>query len=304
MTSRHAPSAVTSMGKCRWRGGKRELGIELRNQHFREPALYYGGIGERKQTAMARIAFSRRSRRPHASVETLCTRTGIARRAPVDVAGRQGKVCGRTPCMHASGKSDVGNSTKEAIEQRRPADGGDGGGEVPMTKRNPEQTAGGRAQNRKASLTGLGRIREAARKDRRQRFTSLMHHITPELLRASYMDLKRDAATGVDELTWREYGTGLGQRLADLHERVQSGQYKAQPSKRIFIPKEDGRERPIGIAALDMVLQGYFNYFAVPGTAERLGVFRKQEGRIWLNALRRRSHKAQKTNLETDGKAH
>jgi len=100
-------------------------------------------------------------------------------------------------------------------------------------------------------LSGLDRIREAARKDKSLRFTSLMHHITIELLRESFRALKRDAAPGVDDVTWRQYGEQLEERLPELHERVQSGRYRARPSKRIWIPKPDGRKRPIGIAVLE-----------------------------------------------------
>jgi len=100
-------------------------------------------------------------------------------------------------------------------------------------------------------LNGLDRIGEAARKGTTIRFTSLMHHITNNLLREAYAALKRDAASGVDDETWRQYGEQLENRLLDLHERVQSGRYRAKPSKRIWIPKTDGRERPIGIAALE-----------------------------------------------------
>jgi group II intron reverse transcriptase/maturase len=126
-----------------------------------------------------------------------------------------------------------------------------------MTERNSEQTAEPQAQNWANSLTGLSRIREAARGDRRQRFTSLMHHITPGLLNESFHSLKRKAAAGVDKMTWHEYADGLAGRLSSLHERVQSGRYRARPSKRIYIPKEDGRKRPIGIATLeDKIVQG------------------------------------------------
>jgi RNA-directed DNA polymerase len=78
-----------------------------------------------------------------------------------------------------------------------------------------------------------------------------MHHITVDLLRESYKALKRDAAAGVDEVTWRQYGEQLEDRLPVLHERVQSGRFRAMPSKRIWIPKQDGRQRPIGITALE-----------------------------------------------------
>jgi RNA-directed DNA polymerase len=105
-------------------------------------------------------------------------------------------------------------------------------------------------------LNGLDRIREAAARDRNLRFTSLMHHITEELLREAYYALKRDAATGVDDVTWHEYGEGLENRITDLHNRVQSGRFRAKPSKRVWIPKPDGRQRPIGITALeDKIIQ-------------------------------------------------
>ncbi len=100
-------------------------------------------------------------------------------------------------------------------------------------------------------MIGLDGIREAARKDKSLRFTSLMHHITIELLRDSYHTLKRYAAPGVDDVTWREYGEQLEERLPILHELVQSGRYRAKPSKRIWLPKPDGRKRPIGIAVVE-----------------------------------------------------
>jgi group II intron reverse transcriptase/maturase len=100
-------------------------------------------------------------------------------------------------------------------------------------------------------LNGLDRIREAAARDRNLRFTSLMHHITEELLLDAYNALKRDAASGVDDVTWHEYGESLENRITDLHDRVQSGRFRAKPSKRVWIPKPDGRQRPIGITALE-----------------------------------------------------
>jgi len=107
-------------------------------------------------------------------------------------------------------------------------------------------------------LNGLDRIREAATRDGNLRFTNLMHHLTAELLREAYEALKRNAAAGVDDVTWQEYGEGLEGRITDLHDRVQSGRYRAKPSKRVWLPKPDGRQRPIGIAALEdkIVQQG------------------------------------------------
>lgn len=98
---------------------------------------------------------------------------------------------------------------------------------------------------------GLRRIREAVRRDSRTQFTSLLHHITVDLLREAYLELNPKAAPGVDEVTWTEYGQGLEERLKDLEDRIHTGRYRAKPSKRIYIPKEDGRRRPIGIAALE-----------------------------------------------------
>ncbi len=83
------------------------------------------------------------------------------------------------------------------------------------------------------------------------RFTALLHHVTAPLLLNSYYELKKQAAPGVDGMTWQQYGTGLTERINDLHDRVQRGAYRAQPSKRAYIPKEDGRPRPLGIASLE-----------------------------------------------------
>src|SRR5271168_3209191 len=98
---------------------------------------------------------------------------------------------------------------------------------------------------------GLSGVREAAKKRRQERFTALLHHVSVDLLRDSYYALQRQAAPGVDGVTWQEYETGLENRLADLHNRMHRGAYRAQPSRRVYIPKADGRQRPLGIAALE-----------------------------------------------------
>jgi RNA-directed DNA polymerase len=98
---------------------------------------------------------------------------------------------------------------------------------------------------------GLSGVREAAKKRRQERFTALLHHVNVDLLRDGYYALKRQAAPGVDGVTWQEYETGLENRLTDLHSRVHRGAYRAQPSRRVYIPKADGRQRPLGIAALE-----------------------------------------------------
>ena len=98
---------------------------------------------------------------------------------------------------------------------------------------------------------GLGGVREVARRDKKQKFTALLHHVTVDLLRDSYYALKRQAAPGVDGVTWQQYGEGVEERLQDLHHRIHRGAYRAQPSRRTYIPKADGRQRPLGIAALE-----------------------------------------------------
>ncbi len=98
---------------------------------------------------------------------------------------------------------------------------------------------------------GLGGVRQAASVRKQERFTALLHHITLNLLRESFYALKRQAAPGVDGVTWKEYEAGLEDRLGDLHSRVHRGAYRAKPSRRVYIPKADGRQRPLGIAALE-----------------------------------------------------
>lgn len=98
---------------------------------------------------------------------------------------------------------------------------------------------------------GLQSVRQAARERKRERFTALLHHVNVDLLRESFYALKRQAAPGVDGVTWRKYETGLEDRLIDLHSQVHRGAYRAQPWRRVYIPKADGRQRPLGIASLE-----------------------------------------------------
>jgi RNA-directed DNA polymerase len=102
----------------------------------------------------------------------------------------------------------------------------------------------------------LDRVRQVARKDRDVRFTALLHHVDVDRLRAAYWAIRPGAAPGVDGVTWRDYGQALEDNLRDLHARVHRGGYRARPSRRVYIPKADGRQRPLGIAALeDKLLQ-------------------------------------------------
>jgi RNA-directed DNA polymerase len=108
-----------------------------------------------------------------------------------------------------------------------------------------------RAQDRAGVSQALDRVRQAARQMKGERFTTLLHHVDIRLLRESFFALRRDAAPGADGVTWEDYEADLELRLADLHDRVHRGAYRAQPSRRVMIPKADGRERPLAIAALE-----------------------------------------------------
>jgi len=104
---------------------------------------------------------------------------------------------------------------------------------------------------------GLAGVRKAARENKEMKFTALLHHLTIDLLRESFYSLKRKAAPGVDGVTWQEYENGIEDRRIDLHGRVHRGAYRAQPSRRVYIEKEDGRQRPLGVGALEDKLVQY-----------------------------------------------
>jgi group II intron reverse transcriptase/maturase len=152
--------------------------------------------------------------------------------------------------MNGDKKSDP------AIVAMKPANEPLRGGQERMERRvGAEGNAGGsygvRAQDRAAPSSGIDRVREAARDRKEERFTTLLHHVDATLLCQAYHWLKRDAAPGVDGMTWDAYGEGLEARLRDLESRIHKGSYRAQPSLRAYIPKPDGRQRPLGIAALE-----------------------------------------------------
>src|SRR5207247_11050894 len=146
--------------------------------------------------------------------------------------------------IHAKQTNKSGRPAAEAVEER------------PLTKENTDQPNPGRTQSRESGPNRLDRVREAAKRDGKLRFTALLHHVSIDLLRDSYHSLKKGAAPGVDGVTWEEYGQDLEARLCDLHGRIHRGAYRAKPSRRVWIPKSDGRQRPLGIAALeDKVVQ-------------------------------------------------
>ena len=119
------------------------------------------------------------------------------------------------------------------------------------TKGNASQQSTSRTQSRTSVSQALERIRKVARERKKERFTALFHHINTELLGDAFFELSQNAAPGVDRLTWRAYEADLERNVEDLHERVQRGAYRALPSRRVYIPKPDGRQRPLAVAALE-----------------------------------------------------
>ena len=177
----------------------------------------------------------------HENREIPVTPVGVVR------TGRAMEGPPQTIAMDVAGKSD---EDVVPLNDRRPSGRGMREGRS-ETGGNPEWPTMAEAPNSGTMMSGLERIREAAKRDKELRFTSLLHHVTEGMLADAYRSLKKDAAAGVDGVTWLEYGEDLSARLTALHGRVHSGRYRALPSKRAWIPKADGRLRPLGIAALE-----------------------------------------------------
>lgn len=154
------------------------------------------------------------------------------------------------PTMYGAQKSDGPIVPTKSPNKVAPAttEAGEGRGSA---KGNTVEQNAVRTQRRTAAPNALDRVRQAARKDRKAKFTALLHHVTLDRLRAAYEALARHAAAGVDGMTWVAYGEGVEDRLADLHARLHRGAYRAKPSRRVYIPKPDGRKRPLGVAALE-----------------------------------------------------
>ncbi len=161
---------------------------------------------------------------------------------------RQGQ--GRKARMHVAEESDSGIVPMNYSNQRRPSDRESGEGR-PLIKENRRQSNMFPTPSGGSMSQGLARVRQAARENKEQKFTALLHHVTLDLLRECFYRMKREAAPGVDGVTWQEYETGLEDRLVDLHGRVHRGAFRALPSRRVYIPKADGRQRPLGVAALE-----------------------------------------------------
>ena len=152
--------------------------------------------------------------------------------------------------MHVSEESDSGvlpmNRTNKDGEPLAECEEG-----RPLIKENTHQPSTSPTQGGTGVSQGLAGVRKAAKERKEMKFTALLHHLTVGLLRESFYALKRRAAPGVDGVTWQEYETGIEDRLIDLHDRVHRGAYRALPSRRVYIPKPDGRQRPLGVAALE-----------------------------------------------------
>jgi len=164
--------------------------------------------------------------------------------------GRSAKARNRTADMYVLEKSDCA-----VLPVNQPNNGGQPSTETgegrAQTKENIVQSHMHPTQSGKRMSQGLDGVRKVAKERKQERFTALLHHLNVDLFRDSFYALQRKASPGVDGVTWQEYETGLEDRLVDLHSRVHRGAYRAKPSRRVFIPKADGRQRPLGIAALE-----------------------------------------------------
>jgi RNA-directed DNA polymerase len=157
--------------------------------------------------------------------------------------------------MHGCEKSD-----RLVLPVKPPNKPGEPGAEVVEGRGLPEGNTAGEARPGRGAGMGvssdLDRVRQVARKDSDVRFTALLHHVSVDRLREAYRAISPNAAAGVDGVTWRDYGLDLEVNLRDLHARVHQGAYRARPTRRVFIPKPDGRLRPLGVASLeDKILQ-------------------------------------------------
>jgi RNA-directed DNA polymerase len=153
--------------------------------------------------------------------------------------------------MNGPGKSDRPVVPEKSPNNTGPpvAEGREGSG---LAKGNPAQQNASRTPSRTDAPSALDRVRQAAKKDKQLRFTALLHHIYDrDTLRMAYFSLKKEAAPGVDGETWRHYGETLEDHLQDLSHRLQRGAYRAKPVRRVYIPKADGRQRPLGVTALE-----------------------------------------------------
>jgi len=169
-----------------------------------------------------------------------------------DEAERSENVSGGNADMNTDGKSDEPILPTTSVNKDSAELSAELSEESGSTKRNAKQAALSRTPSRiKGKSRGLHGVREAARKDSKLKFTALLHHVNEDSLTEAFFNLKKSAAVGVDGVTWQDYEQNLEANIADLHGRVHRGAYRALPSRRVWIPKPDGRQRPLGVAALE-----------------------------------------------------
>ena len=222
--------------------------IEPRNQEFGMPTMLINPEGNMEH------GDNRKSCSDPARSETLRMSGSNLHRSweistvPAVYCGLDGEGASHNAVIHAVEKSDTPILPKKQSNKGQPAETVEGRG---VAEGNAGEPPAGRTQGRETASTGLEGIREAAKKDGRMKFTALLHHVTPALLVESFYDLKRDAAAGIDGMTWREYEVILYTRVHELHREIHTGAYRAQASRRVYIPKADGKLRPLGIAALE-----------------------------------------------------
>jgi len=226
-------------------------GIEPRNQKFGTPTLLSEAEGKMSQGVTCESwGSSARSETLHTSGNFLHRSWEISAVPDGTTSGDPGKAKSRTPGESTGEKSDAlilpGKPSNKGLQPMEMVEGRS------AAKGNAEQDPTPRTQSRNSRVsTGLEGVRQAARRNRRLRFTALLHHITPQLLMDSFYGLQKNAAAGVDGVTWREYEKILPQRVTEMHRMVHSGAYRATPSRRVYIPKADGRQRPLGIASIE-----------------------------------------------------
>jgi RNA-directed DNA polymerase len=162
--------------------------------------------------------------------------------------------------MHGRGKSDpaivamkpANKEARLAAEQSAPQPAATEPAEPRAgTKGNADPQSTGRIQSRGTVTQALERIRQAARQRSKEKFTALLHHVSIEHLEEAFSELRENAAPGVDGLTWEAYEGNLERKLEDLHARLHRGTYRPLPSRRVYIPKPDGRQRPLAVASLE-----------------------------------------------------
>jgi RNA-directed DNA polymerase len=239
--------------------GKHRRAIELRKHHIPEAELVVwreGNMRRRGKRVTSRSGGVKEpgmcGHSPHGNRET----SGRSLRgSEAAMAEATGKVCSRNPGVYSPEESD-GNMVPEKLANKGTATPAESMEGKTPAERNSGQEAACRAQNRESASIGLARVRQRAEADKQARFNNLFHFLKVDLLRASFYELKRNAAPGMDGVTWQAYEQTLEERLPELEHELHIGSYRATPARREYITKDDGRQRPLGIMTIeDKVVQ-------------------------------------------------